>query len=304
MKSKKIIIIVGPTASGKSALTHALAKKYGSEIISADSRLIYKKMNIGTAKPTKEELSEINYHCLNLIEPCQDYSLGKYLENAQPKLKGITEKYNFAFVVGGTGFYLKGLLENLFLPEIGPNLKLRQKVKDQSTESLYAELKNKDLENKWKMHFNDRLRIIRALEIELVHEKKDLPFINLEFNNFLAECEIIWLGLNFDLRDKLRAKIKRRTELMLQSGLIEETQTLINEYGQLDLFAKTIGYAECLNYLNKQILSTDELLNKIIISTSQYAKRQITWFKSNKNINWLNPESPNLLPEAESYINL
>ncbi len=303
MKSKKIIVITGPTASGKSALAHALAKKYGSEIISADSRLIYKKMNIGTAKPTQEELSEVNYHCLNLIEPYQDYSLGKYLENAQPKIKEIIEKYGFVFVVGGTGFYLRGLLEKLALTEIGPNLELREKIKNQSTENLYAELKQKDLNNKWKMHFNDRMRIIRALEIELIENKQEvLPLVNNDFNDFLTECEIIWLGLNFDLRDKLRAKIKIRTEIMLKAGLVEETKLLIAEYGELELLKKTIGYAECLSYLNQTISSEDELLDRIIISTSQYAKRQMTWFKTNENINWLNAESPNLLSEAESLI--
>jgi tRNA dimethylallyltransferase len=302
----KVIAIVGPTASGKSRLAHELAKISQTEIISADSRLVYKRMDIGTAKPSAEEQSELPYHLIDVIEPKQNYSLGDYLAQAEPILANLLSRNKTPIVVGGTGFYFRGLLEDLSLPTIGPNLSFRAEVAEISTEVLYSLLKSQDSENKWKMHPNDRPRIIRALELNKVQNLADsqTPLCEVENNK---DYEVIWIGLNYDNRSKLRERINLRTRKMIEDGLIKETQQLLAEYGPLEIFAKTIGYAEIIKLLDSEIflnidtqsqpinLSEEQkeaLVELINISTSQYSKRQMTWFRANKKIVWLNSEEP------------
>ena len=222
-------------------------------------------------------------HLINLIEPNCEFSLGNYLELAEPILENILGQNKYAIVVGGTGFYLRGLLENLNLPEVKPDLEFRISLKNIATPELYAELKAKDLNNIYKMHFNDRPRIIRALEII----KANLQNANA---NKTPNFQMIWLGINYTERQMLRTKIQERTQTMLANGLIEETQNLINEFGELEIFQKTIGYKECLAYLKNQIPNLNQLAELIGISTSQYAKRQMTWFRANKAIHWLSAE--------------
>jgi tRNA dimethylallyltransferase len=285
---RQVIAIVGPTASGKSRLAHRLAKVLKSQIISADSRLIYKKMDIGTAKPSKTELLELPYHLVDVVEPNQNYSLGNYLEAAEPTLHNLLNCGSVPVIVGGTGFYLRGLLQNLGLPDVKPDLAFRERMSEVSTKELYANLKQLDSTDHWKMHPNDRPRVLRALELT----KAGVLGAIKEPHNFTVH----WFGLNYLERQTLRANIQERAKMMLASGLIEETQGLIAEYGQLELLEKTIGYAEVLQFLNGQISSKQALVEAITISTSQYAKRQLTWFRANKSIIWLNSEeSLNLL---------
>jgi tRNA dimethylallyltransferase len=287
-QNSKIIAIVGPTASGKSNLAHQLGKVLGSEIVSADSRLIYKKMDIGTAKPSIEERTEIPYHLIDLIKADESYSMGNYLEDAKPIIDNLLAKNKIPIVVGGTGFYLRGLLEGLHLTETQSDPKFRESIKDITTEDLYKTLQEQDSHQKFKMHFNDRSRIIRALEIlkannENLHQNKEEK--SLQF-----DAEIIWVGLNFDSRDKLRAQIKTRAEKMVEQGLIDEVQNLLNEFGELEIFDKTIGYKETIRFLKGDIKTQSELIDLISISSSQYSKRQMTWFRANQKINWLNSE--------------
>lgn len=293
----KVIAVVGPTASGKSRLAHALAKEIDSEIVSADSRLVYKKMNIGTAKPSLEERSEIPYHLIDIIEPnAQEFSLGNYLELAEPILQNIFSQKKYAIVVGGTGFYLRGLLENLNLPDVKPDLDFRRSFINISTNDLYAQLKAKAQNNVYKMHSNDRPRIIRALEIER-NAQKQIP---IKEKNF----KVIWIGINYLERELLKMQIQKRTQNMIEQGLVSETQNLYEEFGELEIFHKTIGYKECLNYLKNQNSTLDELAELINISTRQYAKRQLTWFRANKAISWLNAAQnfDSLLEEAKLLV--
>ncbi len=279
MSKPKVIAIVGPTASGKSRLAHALALELQSEIVSADSRLVYKHMNIGTAKPSMAEMQELPYHLVDVVEPNVDFSLGKYLNNAEPALEKIIAQGKVPVVVGGTGFYFRGLLEGIKFPDVPPDKIFRESLQEVSTIELYARLKNGDAENFWKMHPNDRLRIIRALELERAGLIKT--------SNQENDYEVFWFGLNFSSRESLRVRIRERAALMLKMGLVDETEMLLNKYGELELFAKTIGYAEVLRYLKKETL---DLLEEITISTAQYSKRQMTWFNSNKKVVWLSAD--------------
>lgn len=295
-----IIAIVGPTASGKSALAHELAKKLQTEVISADSRLIYKGMNIGTAKPSVEERNEVVYRAIDLIEPSEEYSLGKYIEDVHPAMENLLASSKIPVVVGGTGFYLRGLLEGLPLTEVPPNQRLREELKNLETNILFAKLKEKDFNNKWKMHFNDRARIIRALEIE---DAQVSGQVIIEKPHQI-DAKVLWIGLNYSSRDKLRQKIKLRAELMMQAGLLNEVENLLKKYGELEIFKKTIGYKESLDFMSGQLASLDELVEKITIASSQYAKRQMTWFKRNQLINWLDSEMPlcEMLNEAKRLV--
>jgi tRNA dimethylallyltransferase len=277
-----LIAIVGSTATGKSSLAHSLAINFGYPIVSADSRLVYKKMDIATAKPTKKELTETHYEMIDLVEPNELYSLGKYLEEAVPKSQNLLNNHKNVLVVGGTGFYLRGLLEGLPITDTPPNRKLRESLNSLSNETLVLELNKLDLQKKWKIQSNDRVRLIRAIEIESSPEKNSEKVRGLS----LKAEDIWWIGLKYSNRDLMREKIKQRTQTMISSGLIEETQTLLREYGRLEIFERTIGYSETMDFLEGKISSEGELIDKISISTSQYAKRQMTWFKTNKAIQW------------------
>ncbi len=269
----KVIAIVGPTASGKTSFAIDLALKLNTEIISADSRLVYKFMDIGTAKPSSKELSQIQQHMINVIEPSvNEFSLGEYLKQAYPLLINILEKKKIVIVVGGTGFYLRALLEGSPLKAVAPCETFRETLKDISTEELFQRLINKR-----NIHENDRFRIIRALEVQ--------EFSNSEETILENNFDIEFIGLNFD-RAILRQRIRERSENMLKQGLIDECKFLLSKYGELEIFHKTIGYKECIEALKTN--DFDNLLEKIVISTAQYAKRQMTWFKTNKKINWIN----------------
>ncbi|MDJ0625769.1 MAG: tRNA (adenosine(37)-N6)-dimethylallyltransferase MiaA [Candidatus Caenarcaniphilales bacterium] len=281
---KYIIAIVGPTAVGKSALAIDLASCLQSEIISADSRLVYKKMDIGTAKPTLKERKGIKHHLIDVLEPNEEvYSLGRFVNEAEPLIKSIIQEGKTPVVVGGTGFYFKGLLEKNPVFNVEPNHIFRQTLEKFSTEELYNKLKETSTpEHTWGMSPNDRYRIIRALEIENAFSNKDF---HKKINKKNFEWEVLWFGLKANNRNFLKEKISHRIDLMLKSGLIDEVKTLIEEYGELEIFKKTIGYSETINYLNKEI-SKEELKSKIAIATNQYSKRQMTWFKANKKIIW------------------
>lgn len=293
---QKVLVIVGATASGKSSLALQLAGHFSSQIVSSDSRLIYKHMNIGTAKPAKEEMSQILHHMIDLVEPSQSFSLAKFVGMANPIVCEIAEKQSLPIIVGGTGFYLKGLIGDLELDDFEVNPELRESLLVLSTEELLLKLNELDKVKKWKMHINDRYRILRALEIELSSNQQQNNQLNKKDTNasnqsLKEKFEIIWLGLKYESRETLRNKILERTQIMIEIGLIDEVQGLLNAYGELEIFHKTIGYKESIEYLKGQIKSKEELIERIAISTRQYAKRQDTWFRANPQINWLNAES-------------
>lgn len=281
MKKKcKVIAIVGATASGKTSYAIELAKKLDGEIISADSRLVYKGFDIGTAKPTLEERENIPHHLIDVVEPEFDYSAGLYKQQASKKIIEITQKGKIPIIAGGTGLYIDILLKNYNLPEIEPNRDLRNQLSKYSSEELFDILKSKDEEAAETIDKNDRKKIIRAIEIIDTTGKslKASRGINEQ------EYEVEWIGRNFD-RETLYSRIDKRVDIMIETGLVEETKKLLEKHGRIPNLINTIGYREIIGYIDN-LYSLEEAKNILKKNTRNYAKRQLTWFRRNSEINW------------------
>lgn len=281
----KVIAIVGATASGKTAYSIDLAKKINGEIISADSRLVYKGFNIGTAKPTIEEREGIPHYLIDIVEPEFDYSAGIYKQEATKIINKITERGHIPIIVGGTGLYIDILLKNFSLPQIEPNRKLREKLYKLDIEKLYQVLEEKDTDAAQSIDKNDRKKIIRAIEIINTTGKSLKDSRGIEDSQYDVE----WIGRNFD-RKTLYERIDKRVDLMIEAGLLEETKQLLDKHGRIPNLINTIGYKEIIGYLdnNYSLEEAKELLKK---NTRNYAKRQLTWFRKNSEIKW------NIFPE-------
>lgn len=276
-----IYALVGPTCTYKSSIGIELAKKYPFEIISADSRLIYKEMDIGTSKPSGNELKAVPHHMINLTEPSENYSVGLYKKDAEEKINNIFSKGKIPLFVGGTGLYLNSVLLGLSIPEVKPDLSFRRQLREFTQEELYENLIKLDPKAAEIIHKNDNFRTVRALEVIYKTNKlfsklktvKELPF------------KVAWIGLTYKERELHAAKIKKRAEAFCKNGFIDEVKYLLNKYGELDLFKRTIGYSEVIEHL-KNLLEKDKLVEKITLNTKRLVKRQMTWFRSNKEIKW------------------
>lgn len=279
-KKIKVIAIVGATASGKTTYSIDLAKKIDGEIISADSRLVYKGFNIGTAKPTLAEREGIPHYMIDIVEPEFDYSAGLYKQEASKIIKNITNKGKTPIIVGGTGLYIDILLKNFTLPPIEPNRELREELYKMDLENLYNQLEKKDIEAAKSIDKNDRKKIIRAIEIITAMGKslKDTR----GFKN--SPYEVEWIGRNFD-RKTLYERINKRVDLMVESGLLDETKQLLSRHGRIPNLINTIGYKEIIGYIDN-IYSLEEAKELLKKNTRNYAKRQLTWFRKNTEIKW------------------
>ena len=275
-RKNKVIAVVGPTASGKTAFAVDLAEKIGGEIISADSRLVYKGFDIGTAKPTLDERRGIPHYMIDIAEPEVDYSAGLYVHEAKRIIEDIQSRGKVPIIAGGTGLYINILLMNYDLPKVEPDYELREALKRE--EDLPAILAELDPETAQLIDKNDRKKLIRAIEIVKTTGKP----IQRRKNN--PEYEIEWIGLNFP-RDVLYDRINRRVDLMFEAGLIDETKNLLQKHGRIPNLLYTIGYQEVIQYLDG-LLTLDEAVDKLKQNTRRYAKRQLTWFRKNPAINW------------------
>lgn len=277
----KVIAVVGATASGKTAYAIELAKQINGEIISADSRLVYKGMDIGTAKPTVEERQGIPHHLIDIVEPEENYSAGWYAKDARKCIKGIISRGKTPIIAGGTGLYFRILLENYDLPEMNADYELREELSSKSFEELFEILSRLDEKAANSVEQNDKKKLIRYIEI-VKHTGKPLHLARGVKNE--KEFEVEWIGLNFP-REELYNRINKRVDLMVEQGLIEETQKLLEKHGRIPNIVDTIGYREIISYLDGE-LSLDEAKDKLKQNTRNYAKRQLTWFRKNEEINW------------------
>lgn len=275
-RKNKVIAVVGPTASGKTAFAVDLAEKIGGEIISADSRLVYKGFDIGTAKPTLDERRGIPHYMIDIAEPEVDYSAGLYVHEAKRIIEDIQSRGKVPIIAGGTGLYINILLMNYDLPKVEPDYELRKALKlEEDLPAILAEL---DPETAQLIDKNDRKKLIRAIEIVKTTGKP----IQRRKNN--PEYEIEWIGLNYP-RDVLYDRINRRVDLMFEAGLIDETKNLLQKHGRIPNLLYTIGYQEVIQYLDG-VLTLGEAVDKLKQNTRRYAKRQLTWFRKNPAINW------------------
>lgn len=285
---QKIVVITGPTASGKSSLAVEIARKFDGEIVNADSMQVYRGMDVGTAKPSAEERENIPHHLFDLVNPDQEFNAAIYRSHALPALAEIAEKNHPAMVVGGTGLYIKTLLGGLLeCPPSDPGfrLKLNREWDALGSAVVYERLKTLDPESAGRIHPNDRVRVLRALEINHLtgnplsflieeHRFRDRPFRSLK------------ICLQMD-REQLYHRIDKRSEIMVENGLIEETKGLLDKGYAADLKPmNSLGYRHMIKYL-QGAWSLDEAIHQLKTDTRRYAKRQLTWFRSDPDIHWI-----------------
>lgn len=278
--NNKVIAVVGATASGKTSYAIDLARKIGGEIISADSRLVYKGMDIGTAKPTIEEMQGIPHYMIDVVEPEFNYSAGLYAKEAKRCIEDIVSRGKVPIVVGGTGLYYRVLLENYDLPDVKPDYELRENLCKYSCEELLEMLLNLDEKAGNSVERNDKKKLIRYIEIIKLTGKP----LDLARGKRDKEFDVEWIGLNFP-REILYDRINKRVDQMIELGLVEETQELLEKHGRISNITDTIGYREIISYLDGE-LSLDDAKDKLKQNTRNYAKRQLTWFRKNEAIKW------------------
>jgi tRNA dimethylallyltransferase len=285
----RIICIAGPTASGKTALSIALAEALNGEIISCDSMQIYKGMDIGTAKPTLAERKGIPHYMLDVAEPWEDFSVSRYCEMATPIIEDILARGKTAIIAGGTGLYMDALIRgNTFAPypSTGRREELEALADREGIESVLCKLKEVDPESAARLHLSDRKRIIRALEVYL-ETGETITAHNEKTKAIPPRYNPVWFALEDENRQDLYDRIDRRVDLMLEQGLIDEIQHLLQNGIPAKCTAmQAIGYKEFLSALAGEI-SLETAASQVKQASRHYAKRQLTWFRRNENIHWL-----------------
>lgn len=275
----KVIAIVGPTASGKTAMSIELAKRINGEIVSADSRLVYKGFDIASAKPTLEEREGIPHYLIDIVEPEFDYSVGNYYDDAKNAIYEILSKGKTPIIVGGTGLYFRILLENYNLPRVEANYELRAELDKRDKEDLLEKLKQLDKITYERLYDSNKRRIVRALEV-IILLNKPISEIDIEKE---PEFDVEWKIPQMESREWLYDRINKRVDIMVEQGLIDETKYLLKKHGRIKNFVCTIGYQEILTYLDGEA-TLDEALDKLKQHSRNYAKRQLTWFRKNPEL--------------------
>ena len=301
-----IICIAGPTASGKTALAVELAKELNGEVISCDSMQIYKRMDIGTAKPTMEERQGIVHHMLDVAEPEEEFSVSKYCEMATPILDDIISRGKTAIIAGGTGLYLDSLIKgNDFapIPSTGVREQLEEKAAKVGFEAMRSELLTIDPEAAERLR--DTRRVIRALEV-FYETGETITAHNKRTSQIPPKYTPLWLGLDYTSRKDLYDRINLRVSLMLEMGLIQEIENLLDSgIPEKCTAMQAIGYKEFIAALNGEC-TIEEAADSVRQSSRRYAKRQLTWFRRNQNIHWLlrdgNQTGEEILAQARQII--
>ena len=284
-----VYVIGGPTASGKSKLAVELAKKVNGEIISADSMQIYKEMNIGTAKVNKEEMQGVQHYLVDFVSPDERYSVSNFKKDAEKAIEEILEKGKTPIVVGGTGLYIDSLIYGIEFQNEEVDLEYREKLNkiadEKGLESLYKKAQEIDPEAMKKISINDRKRIIRVLEIyHKTGKTKTEQELQSRKNEVKYEYKVFAITMD---REKLYERIEKRIDFMIEQGLIEEVKQILEKYHTFPTAMQGLGYKEVGEYLEGSC-TKEEMIEKIKSETRKYAKRQLTWFRKNKQTIWLN----------------
>ena len=294
MEKPKVIIICGPTASGKTELSIKLAKRINGEIISADSMQIYKDMTIGTAKPKPDEMQGIKHYMIDCVSPDERYSVANYKQDATKAIEEILAKGKVPIVVGGTGLYIDSLIYGIEYNDIAIDDEYRKelelKCQKDGLESLYEMAKKIDEEAIKKISINDKKRIMRILEIyKATGKTKTEQEIESRSKEVKYDYKIYALTME---RNILYERINRRVDLMIQNGLIQEVEMLIKKYNKFPTAMQGLGYKEIVKYLNGEY-TKEEAIEEIKMQSRRYAKRQLTWFRKNKQTIWLENNNAN-----------
>ena len=287
-----VYVIGGPTASGKSNLAVELAKRINGEIISADSMQIYKDMNIGTAKITPEEMQGINHYLIDFVSPDERYSVSSFKKDAEKAIEAILAKGKVPIIVGGTGLYIDSLILGIEFQDEKIDTKYRESLnkiaEEQGLQKLYNMAQAIDPVAMKKISENDKKRIIRVLEI---YHKTGKTKTEQELESRKSEIKYNYklFAITMD-RQVLYEKIEKRVDKMIEQGLIDEVQGILNKYQKFPTAMQGLGYKEVVEYLENKT-TKEEMVEKIKKETRHYAQRQLTWFRKNKNIIWLNGEN-------------
>ncbi len=291
MKKIPVIAVVGPTASGKTSLSIEIAKNFGGQVVSADSMQIYEKMNIATAKPTDDEMQGIPHHLIGFQPIDKKFSVAEYVALAKECIEKIHNDGDIPVVAGGTGLYIDSLLQNIQFSKEESSNELRNELTEmfdeKGAEFMLGWLRKIDPQTAEKLHLNDKSRIIRALEIykatgktmteqKILSREEESPF------------DVLYIGINYRDRNVLYDRINRRVDIMVENGLLEEAKDFYNIDSDKTA-CQAIGYKELAPYFNGE-KSLPDCLESLKIETRHYAKRQLTWFRKNENINWVYPD--------------
>lgn len=287
-----VIVIAGPTASGKTALSIKLAKELNGEIISCDSMQIYKEMDIGTAKVTKEEAEGIKHYLIDIVSPNERYTVSNFKKDSKNAIKEILNKGKTPIIVGGTGLYVDSLIYEIEYQDMEFDINYRNELMEKAEtneglKELYEQAKTIDSKAMEKISSNDKKRIIRVLEIykatgktktelEILSRKKEVEY---NYKVFVVNMD----------REKLYNRIDKRVDIMIENGLVAEVEKIYNKYNEFPTAMQGLGYKEVVEYLQGKI-NKEEMIEKIKKESRHYAKRQLTWFRKDKNFIWLNSE--------------
>ena len=288
--SRGLIVVCGATATGKTALALEIAQSINSIIISADSRQVYREFNIGTAKVTQAEQDLIPHYLIDICEPTETLTLAEYQEKAENLINSNLAE--FPLLVGGTGLYIKSIVKGLKIPRVSPQTQLRLQLQELGQQQCYQILQQVDPLGTQKIHPNDQVRTLRALEVFYV---TGIPISQQQGEN-PPSYPIRQIGLDCS-SEELKKRIVQRTKKMIEMGLIEEVEKIVTKYGWDLPLLKTLGYAEIVDYLQGK-LSLPEAEKEIISHTRQFAKRQRTWFRAYPEIEWFDTTSSNLVEEV------
>ena len=286
----KVVVIVGPTASGKTAVSIELAKKINGEIISADSMQIYKYMDIGTAKPTLEEMQGIKHYMLDVVMPDETFNVAKYKSMAESAIEGILKKGKVPIIVGGPGLYINTLVDGIEFADVPGDEEYRNELIEkgyrEGAMSIYKELEKIDSESAKKIDPNNIRRVARAIEIYKVTGKTKTQ-LDIESRKEV-KYDYRLFGMEWD-RETLYNRIDLRVDKMIEAGLIDEVRNVTEKFKISNTAVQGLGYKEVIEYLNGNI-SYEEMIEKLKLETRHYAKRQLTWFRRDKRIKWIKPD--------------
>ena len=279
---QKLLVICGPTAVGKSELGVALALEFGGEVISADSHQIYRGLDIGTGKITSDEMRGVPHHCLDIADPSKQFTAADFKECAEHACVTLLKCNTLPILVGGTGFYIQAVVDDLDLPEVPPDHKLREQLEQYSETELYETLKRKDSNRAETIETDNKRRLIRALEVIEHHGFVPQP------NNDTSPYDVCMIGL-YRPRDELRERIRARTHHRLEHGMIEEARHLYRNGLPLDRMREIgLTYFHLAEYLDG-VYTKDELAEAIVTAEWQYARKQLSWFRRDTRITWFHP---------------
>lgn len=281
---EKVIVVIGPTSVGKTKMGVALAKKLNGEVISGDSMQVYRQMDIGTAKVTIEEMEGVTHHCIDILDPKDQYSVHDFQQTVRKQITEITNRGHVPIIVGGTGLYIKAALYDYTFSEMENNHdEINKKYKDYTNEQLYAHLKQIDEESAKILHFNNRRRVLRAIEIYEQTGQKKSEMINEQEHICLYDAYFVGLTLP---RELLYERINLRVDLMMKNGLQGEMESLIKQgLTRENQSMKAIGYKEWFDYFEGKC-DLNEVSENIKKHSRQYVKRQYTWFKNQFDVHW------------------